>query len=206
MKTTFIPTLLALIIHAMVNGQSLSIRENGKSKEKNENVIGDYSRLVKAAEYYDSHSRKIKDESKGRQQLETAMMIEEADELKINALLKELDAAKLAARINQKAFEQNNKTIRLLAAIGIKDIDSKDLANNLVSDANTAMNSAKQLRKEARGLLSVQAQLGYMGNAEEKEFVALRKQEKAINVLEKASMAAVVSMDSNVALELPANK
>jgi hypothetical protein len=205
MKTfIYTPTLLALLIPIMVSGQPLENLSRKitttTQKDSSKEVIADYSRLVKAANYYDKHSRTIKDASFGRQSRETEMMIVESDDLSLNSLIKQTEASELAAKINYKSFEQNNKTIAILFAGNIKNLDSKDEAINLVSDAGKAMNTAKQLRQEARRMENVSARLGCMGNAEEKEFIALRKQEKAIGVLEKASVAAILRMESSVAI------
>jgi hypothetical protein len=206
MKTImYIPTLLALLIHVMVSGQSLENLSRkvttAAAKDSSKEVVANYSRLVKAANYYDKHSRTIKDASYGRQSKETELMVLESDDLSQTALIKQTEASELAAKLNYKAYEQNSKTIAILFAGHIKDVDSKDQAVNLISDAARAMNTAKHLRVEARALENIAARLGYMGNAEEKEFIALSKQEKAIGVLEKASWAAILQMESSLAIK-----
>jgi hypothetical protein len=206
MKTImYIPTLLALLIHVMVSGQSLENLSRKvtteAAKDSSKEVVADYSRLVKAANYYDKHSRTIKDASYGRQSKETELMVLESDDLSQTALIKQTEASELAAKLNYKAYEQNSKIIAILFAGHIKDVDSKDQAVNLISDAARAMNTAKHLRVEARALENIAARLGYMGNAEEKEFIALSKQEKAIGVLEKASWAAILQMESSLAIK-----
>jgi hypothetical protein len=209
MKTKFyIPTVLALLIQVIGSSQtstseSYTVNRSG-SPELLEPVIkqvSDYSRLVKAADYYDKSSKKIKDESPGRQTLETELMIVEANDFGNTGIMKQIEASKLAGLINQKAFDQNAKLIAILFASKIKDMDSKDQATNYVMDANIAMRSAKLMREEATQMTNLAAMLGYMGNAEEKEFVALTRQEKAIGVLEKATVFIVFEMEESLAVK-----
>jgi hypothetical protein len=191
--TVYIPTLLALIIHVMVYGQTSETTLQNMNRVSSEVRANerDYTRLVKAADYYDRSSKKIKDESHGRQAKETELMEAESKDFNQISLLKQIEASELAEKLNAKAFENNNRTIGLLFAGRSRDVDSRDQANTLVADANKAMNTAILLRMEARQMTNFPAKAGYMGNAEEKEFIALSKQEKAIGVLEKAVAAAM---------------
>jgi hypothetical protein len=209
MKTKiYTPTVLALLIQVIgmsqtsthesytVNGSATFITSEPANKQ-----VSDYSRLVNAADYYDKSSKKIKDESPGRQSLETELMIVEAVDFGNTGIMKQIEASKLAGIINQKAFNQNSKLIAILFAAKIKDMDSKDQATNYVMDANIAMRSAKLMREEATQMTNLAAILGYMGNAEEKEFIALTRQEKAIGVLEKATVYMVFEMEESLAVK-----
>jgi hypothetical protein len=88
-------------------------------------------------------------------------------------------------------------TLAILMSLNRKDIDALDHAQTLVLEAEKTWIRAKQLREEAVTEENVEARLGAMGNAEEKEIVALAKQIKAIDLLnasnKKITLQAVAS-------------
>jgi hypothetical protein len=113
--------------------------------------------------------------------VETAIAVFEAFEVK------QIDISNVFGRINQVKFEENKATIRLLLFDYKGGLVYEDIARKLSNEADFAMRMATEIREEANRQPSSAAVLGSYSNAEEKEIVALTKQNKAIEILEKTA-------------------
>jgi len=196
MKTkTYNLTLLAIIIHVVINGQTLNaqthtIRKDlmsykNQTTQKQETTNNTETYLQKKAAHLDSIAGKIKAASANRPTAEKIAMLEEAADLQKDAVVEKLKVIELSIKVKEESYITNNKTLTALLSTSKKDIDVVDRAVNYRLDAIKIWNTAKQMLAEANAQTEIEAKLGIMSNAEDEELVALFKQDKAITLLTK---------------------
>lgn len=100
---------------------------------------------------------------------------------------KQKEMSNIIGRMNYIKFEDNKVTIDLLLSNYNGELMYKKLVQKLCNEADFAMRMALEIREETSFELSNAAILGNYSNAEEKEIVALTKQNKAIEILEKTA-------------------
>lgn len=185
MKTlTNILTLLALTIQVTVSGQTqgnqvrkVRIDIMGEKKPvpmnyTNSNItmsIIEYNQLIE-------QTRQLK--------IEAQKLRENAQDAENNYLVKQIETSQLSAQITLHKFEENKKIILdFFTKLPKTNIiyNKVILANN---ESERFMKLAKEMREEAAAQLSLQAKIGSMSNAEEKEGLALNKQKEILNMIE----------------------
>ncbi len=192
MKTlSYLPTLLALTIQVMVIGQTqgnqarkirvdiMGPKEPVKMNYANSNVtisIKEYEQLLEQANQLKVNASKLR---------------EEALSAETQSTMKRIEASEISEKISLQKFEQN-KIIILDAFTRIPNPDSyRDnitytKATLSYSESERFMKIAKEMREEANAQLSIEAKYGDMTNAEEKEALALSKQQEVLNLFDKA--------------------
>lgn len=187
MKTlSYLPTLLALTIQVMVIGQTqgnqarkirvdiMGPKEPVKMNYANSNVtisIKEYELLLEQANQLKVNASKLR---------------EEAISAETQSTMKRIEASEISGRISLQKFEQNK--------IIILDAFTRIPKNNInytkgtvsYSESERFMKIAKEMREEAYAQLTIQARYGEMINAEEKEALALSKQQEVLSLFDKA--------------------
>lgn len=108
--------------------------------------------------------------------------------LEEQAELKQVQASEINGKLSLEEFNKNEITFKALLAKVKKEV-VYETAKEVNSEAVSLMNSAKNMREEAYAVTSPGARHGIMSNAEEKEGLALTKQEEAISMLKNAIAA-----------------
>lgn len=199
MKTlTNLLTLLALTIQVTVSGQTqgnqvhkVRIDIMGEKKPvpmnyTNSNItmsIIEYNQLIE-------QTRQLK--------IEAQKLRENAEEAENNYLIKQIETSQLSAQITLHKFEENKKNI---LGFFTKLPKTSIIYNRVIlasSESERFMKLAKEMREEAAAQLTLQAKIGSMSNAEEKETLALNKQKEILNMIEN-SISKEESMKSSVA-------
>lgn len=183
MKTlTYLTTLLALTIQVMVNGQTqgnqtrkirvdiMGPKEPIKMNYVNSNItlsVTEYNKLVEQANVLKINAKQLRDE---------ALSIEQ------QSLVKQIEASELSAQISYTKFEKNREMIiNVFPRIPKNSIYSN--AYHSYTESEHFMKMAKEMREEGNAQLSIQAKYGNFSNAEEKEALALSKQEEALDLI-----------------------
>lgn len=184
MKTlTYLTTLLALTIQVMVNGQT----QGNQVRKIRVDIMG--SKTPVAMKYTNSNITLTMEEY--TQLLEQAKQLkigaqklrEEAELAEQNYLTKQIEASQLSAQISLQKFQENKKTILVFYRQNPntnKVYTQVALADN---ESERLIKLAKEIREEAAAQLTLQAKVGSMSNAEEKEALALNKQAEAIEMI-----------------------
>jgi hypothetical protein len=187
MKTlTYLPTLLALTIHVMVIGQTqdnqarkirvdiMGPKEPVKMNYANSNVtisMKEYEELLKQAHQLKVDAKKLR---------------EEAISIETQYIIKQIEASEASGKISMQKFEQNKATILGTFTRIPKNTTTFTKADLSYTESERFMKIAKEMREEANAQLSIQAKYGDMTNAEEKEALALSKQQEVLNLFDKA--------------------
>lgn len=137
-------------------------------------LVKKYIELLNESKVEKSHLKKEK-------LFETAFAVFQAYEKK------QIDISNIFGRINLVKFEENKATIKQLLFDYKGGLVYEDIARKLSNEADYAMRMAIEIREEANKHPSNAAVFGNFSNAEEKEIVALTKQNKAIEILEKTA-------------------
>ncbi|MCD6065212.1 MAG: hypothetical protein K0S33_38 [Bacteroidetes bacterium] len=111
-----------------------------------------------------------------KESLSTASLLE------AQAIGKQIEASILSGKISQEKFNENNDHIALLMRDYYGKRSKLEMAGDLVFDANRSMRLAIEMREEANTYPGPASRLGAMQNAEEKEFMALSKQNEILNM------------------------
>lgn len=186
MKTTFTFTVLALTIQAMVNAQTagnqthqIRMDLNGAKplpREQAEPAQSHYLQLldeqIKQSDALASAEQKLKEEILATQQ---------------QRIQKQIAVSRLKAHIVRETFTTNDLRIKdLLSAPSLKSFTIQK-STELNSEAFRAFERSKEIREEADAQPTPEAQLAEMSNAEEKETLALAKQQEVIDLLKQAT-------------------
>jgi len=187
MKTLiYLPTLLALTIQVMVNGQTqgnqtykvrvdiMGSKEPVKMKYVNSNItltIEEYNQLLEQANVLKVNAAKLKEEA------------ESAEQIYLN---KQLEASVLSGKIALHEFDENKKTIVVLFSKIPKNTPVYTSANVINVESERLMKLAKEMREEANAQQTLYTKIANMSNAEEKETLALLKQNVVLAMLDKS--------------------
>ena len=186
MKTlTYLPTLLALTIQVMVIGQTqgnqarkirvdiMGPKEPIKMNYVNSNItlsVQEYEQLLEQAHQLKVDAKKLR---------------EEAVSIETQYIIKQIEASEVSGKISLQKFEQNKVTILDAFTRIPKNTSTFTKANLSYTESERFMKIAKEMREEANAQLSIQARYGDMTNAEEKEALALNKQQEILDLFEK---------------------
>lgn len=101
----------------------------------------------------------------------------------------QIEKLEVSAKQNREKFAANRMAFYSL--MNMADLNDKTIfqAQQLNKEANFAMKMANEMREEAYAEKSIQAKLGRMSNAEEREIFALVKQEEAIGIIKEYIVA-----------------
>ncbi|MBA2613987.1 MAG: hypothetical protein H0U95_18635 [Bacteroidetes bacterium] len=201
MKTNlYLPTLLAVIIQVMVNGQTpgnqiTQIRKTLISTESSivnvtytmKSTTLELPALLKQAKELNTTMQEFKHAAKIKTGDEKKELIIEALFFEKQFVLKQIEISELLAKDTYQKLYQNRNYIGVLLK-SIKDDDyTSNLATNLNSEAEKYIRMAKEMREEAYSQPNNVAKLGNMTNAEDEEIVALNKQQQVFDIIERVN-------------------
>lgn len=167
MKTlTYITAIMALIIPVMVNAQT-----------------------------YGNRDRKIRIDIMG-QKSSGKMDTMRNEESAIKLFAQKIEASELSARNSIQKFNTNQNAILFMFSNISHESMIYHKGQISFSDAKLLMRRAVEIRQEARNLASLPAKYGAMTNAEEKETLALLKQEEIFILFKKEVPALMEQVDS----------
>ena len=185
MKTIiYLPTLLALTIHVIVNGQTqnnqihkirfdiLTKKQPVKMHFTNSNITmseSDYKQLLDQAKVLNLNAKKLR---------------EEAFSVEQESLIKQIEASELSAQISSHKFKENREVIMNVFSQISQNSIIYFKSYNLFSESERFMKLAKEMREEGNAQLTLQAKYGNFSNAEEKEQLALAKQQDVLVLFE----------------------
>lgn len=183
MKTlTYLTTLLALTIQVMVNGQTpgnqthkirvdiMGPKEPIKMNYINSNItlsVTEYNQLLEQAKTLKINAKQLRDE---------AITVEQ------QSLVKQIEASQLSAQISYHKFEQNRGIILNIFPQIPQNTIIYTHANHSYTESERFMKIAKEMREEGNAQLTIQAKYGDFSNAEEKEELALQKQQEVLDM------------------------
>ena len=201
MKTNlYFPTLLALTIQVMVNGQTQDnqVTQINKTLINTENSIvnvtysmkastGELSILLKEAKELNKTAQAFKNSAKNSQGDEKKELNIEALFFEKQFVLKQIQISELLAKETYQKLYQNRNYINVL----IKTIKDDDYTSNLAvilnSDAEKFIKMAKEMREEANAQPNHVSKLGNITNAEDQEELALNKQQQVFDIIERVN-------------------
>ncbi len=205
MKTT-LTLVLTIIIGMMVKGQT-TFNQNynnqfeigGNTQKLNHSDLDRLNDLLNKSSVLKTDYDKLKKAASYRQGDDKMKMTAAANKLYKKFEAVQIEISELSAKIAYQKFDLNKISILGLMKVDVKDeatMDNIDHALSLLKDAEIARTTAIDMREEAYAQTNSSAKLGSMGNAEEKEQIALDKQNEAIALLEKANLNALTAFAS----------
>jgi hypothetical protein len=171
MKTLkLIPTLLAITIQAMVVGQTNSRQLN--------KIRPDIMRVKENIKLLpDKHNEERLNNITNQSNIENST-------LKNIILLNKIEASKLSATIIYSKFDQNRLIISKLLDKTLSTTSTYTKSEVKNSEAEYFMKNAKEMREEADAQFTIPARFANISNAEEKEALALSKQQEIFALFE----------------------
>ena len=118
---------------------------------------------------------------------EKTKLLQSANELSKQIELIQIQASEINGKISLETYNFNKKVYIYLLSEHLVNQELESRSEELSSDADQIIKLAKEMRQEAYAMPTNAAKLGTMLNAEEKESIALTKQNEAIGVLNKTS-------------------
>lgn len=125
-------------------------------------------------------------------------MFEEAISVYKAYELKQIEMSNVFAQINYSKFKENKASIKLLLVDYNGGMVYERLVNKLIKESDFAMQMAMEIRGDADKQTNASARLANYINAEEKEIIALSKQNEVIDVLEKTSFINYINGNNNL--------
>jgi hypothetical protein len=143
--------------------------------------------ILKQADDLSLQANTLRNDANGKNGEEKDKLIKEADALDKQAEQKQIEASELSANISMSKFEVNKENAQTLLALNKTDEATANQAKTLMEESELAIKQAKAIREEANANTNASAKIGNLGNAEEKELIALNKQNEALGLLKKAN-------------------
>ncbi|MGZ3884841.1 MAG: hypothetical protein ACXVPQ_04950 [Bacteroidia bacterium] len=200
--TTYLATVLALIIQVMVKGQTpnhQSAASSGKilhdisakkvSAEQNASPLTELIVLQRQSDSLMTLSLQLREESKTLSESAKKEVLAESYKLYKQSEVMQLRLSRASEKIMKEQFNTNVTGYNALLELSFASEAALSKAILLFSEAQRAMRLAEELREEANALPVISQTLGSMNNAEEKEWIAVKKSGEAINLLRTASVS-----------------
>ncbi|MBC7694291.1 MAG: PD40 domain-containing protein [Burkholderiales bacterium] len=144
--------------------------------------------LINEAEMLSNKAFEQRKESSTKSGTEKENLVKQALENEKSSVDKKLEASEISKTQNKTKFENNSSNLTELKKLtGEKTSNEISQASMLMDEATLNYKQAQKLRTEAEAYPIGSAQLGGLGNAEEKENEALFKQQKALDILSKVN-------------------
>lgn len=160
-------------------------------------TMNSQSLVVRVDEYFDlmgeaivlqkKHESLVNEAAISKTGTQKAKLVKEAETVYKVYELKQIDMSNVLAQINYTKFKDNKITIKTLLLDYNGGAVYEKLVNKLSDEADFAMRMAVEIREEADAQVNNSVRLANYSNAEEKEVVALTKQDEAIEILERTS-------------------
>lgn len=144
----------------------------------------DLSELIKQSTDLKNTCEQLRTAADTKQGNEKNVLLNEAALMEQEYIAKQISISLIHYKTNSQTFYSN----RLLIEQLLNSVENEDLTSNALQINNEAeylFRMAKEMREEADAQLTENARLGEMSNAEEKELIALNKQQDTFNELRK---------------------
>lgn len=141
--------------------------------------------LLKLADDIHADAFNLRELAKTKNIEEKKKLISKARALEESALQKELEASEISGQLSQEQFNYNKIQIKILITKYSGQKSMLIYSYTLILESEKDMKLAKELREEAYAQATLASRLGNLSNAEEKELLALSKQNKVIENLTK---------------------
>ncbi len=199
MKTNlYLPTMLAVIIHAMVFGQSgnqiTQIRKTLISQESKivnvtytKSAALELNELLKEAKALNLTALAFRNAAKSKSGDEKRELTVEALFFEKQFVAKQIEISELLAKDTYQKLYQNRNYINVLLKIIENDDVTTALAVSLNTEAEKCIRMAKEMREEAYAQANLVSKLGNLSNAEDEEVVALNKQQQVFDIIERVN-------------------
>lgn len=158
-----------------IKASSVNITKNSESPDA----------LYKQADELQAQAQNLRTEAQLKQGNEKNNLLEQASALDKQSEIKQIQASESLAKQTNNKSEINKENINTLINAGKSDEKSVNRAKQLLDEADQAIKQSKAIREEANAMSNNAAKIGSYGNAEEKEAIALNKQNEAIELLQK---------------------
>ncbi len=226
--TTLIPTLLALTIQVMVNGQTQGnpanqikidkvnlhvVQQHKKASTKKAlPILGfklkniaietaitknySYNQLIVMSQSFALQANQLNENVIKLNGDNKILQLEIVNELKKQAYTYQLKASEISFQNTLSEFNFNKLEFYSLLKLApqINDIITK--CTNTHNEAEYNLKLAKEIRQEAYAMPNLASIVGTLSNAEEKEYLALKKQNQAIELLQTIS-ASIYTLKNN---------
>jgi hypothetical protein len=144
---------------------------------------------IEAEELF-TKAQKLIGESQTKTGTEKDKLLNEAKAAEEEGNEKNLQAAEITKTDNATIYTTNTDNLNTL--IDGKKASESDIAEakKLMDEANVTFKQATSIREESNSLTNIGAKLGGLSNAEEKEALAVNKQQQALDLLKKSDTTA----------------
>lgn len=143
------------------------------------------SALLKLADDINAEALKLREQAKTKKSEEKKKLISKARTFEEEALYRQLEASELSGQLSQEQFNYNKIQIKILITHYSGQKSTLIYSYTLIQESEKDMKLAKELREEAYAQATLASRLGNLSNAEEKELLALSKQNTVIEYLTK---------------------
>ena len=168
-----------LLVTGSISAYNKSLLVKGTAK--------DAKNLLAQADEMTQIEKQLRAEAAMKQGAEKAKLLQTASELNKQIEFVQIQASEINGKISIETFNFNRELFLLLIADPSVNDSYADRSEQLGWEAEQIIKLAKEMRQEAYAMPSNSGKLGTMLNAEEKENIALNKQNEAIQILNKKS-------------------
>lgn len=160
-----------------IQNSSVSLQKNSNNPEA----------ILKQADDLSAKAASFRSEANTKQGTEKDNLIAQAVDLEKQAEAKQIEASETSGKITLDKYDVNKENVQTLLATNKADAGSVNQAKALMDEAEQAIKQAKAIREEANAMNNNSAKIGNLGNAEEKELIALNKQNDALAILKNSN-------------------
>ena len=160
---------------------------------------------IEAEELF-TKAQKLRGESQTKTGTEKDKLLNEAKAAEEEGNEKNLQAAEITKTDNATIYTTNTDNLNTL--IDGKKASESDIAEakKLMDEANVTFKQATSIREESNSLTNIGAKLGGLSNAEEKEALAVNKQQQALDLLKKSDATANLKIAVTSTLSIKVGK
>lgn len=149
--------------------------------------VGSYKQLITQAEELLSDVRILRAEADNNTGPEKENYLKQANIFYKQAEENQTKAAEIAGKMNKEQYRINKENLTAILFISKADEYTTNQAKDLISDATIEIRLGQEMREEAYAMPTSASKLGSLVNAEEKEALAIKMQNKAVEILKAAN-------------------
>jgi hypothetical protein len=180
---TFLPTMLALTIQVMVNGQT----QENQARKIRVDIMGNRNATTQPLSTFQNNTNESSLDLLINQanQLKSnqAYLKNEITEIEKKSVLVDIEIINYQSIVNQKNYTSNKQIISHLFSELKHETEKSKKATVLNSEANRLITIAIEMIEEANAQLTNFAKYGGLTNANQNELLAINKQKEAISLL-----------------------
>ena len=180
---TFLPTMLALTIQVMVNGQT----QENQARKIRVDIMGSRNATTQPLSTFQNNTNESSLDLLINQanQLKSnqAYLKNEITEIEKKSVLVDIEIINYQSIANQKNYTSNKQIISQLFSELKHETEKSKKATVLNSEANRLITIAIEMIEEANAQLTNFAKYGGLTNANQNELLAINKQKEAISLL-----------------------